>query len=202
MREAYLGELRAHHPGGPYLLAGYSNGGLIAYELAQRLTAAGEPVAAVTLLDTIHPAFAESRIPLRTHLFELRRKGPRYALERVRERRQRAARHAADAVLDRYVDRPGTPAPWEVRERRLFVHNKALLARYRPVGYAGRVVMMSATDDWKYRHLPADRGWSAVVPHIEVVRTPGDHVTLLEGANADVLAGGLRPVLERILGEA
>ena len=63
----------------------------------------------------------------------------------------------------------------------------------------GRVVMMSATDDWKYQHLPADRGWSVVVPGIEVVRTPGDHVSLLEGANGTVLAERLRPVLERIL---
>jgi thioesterase domain-containing protein len=199
--EAYLAELRAYHPGGPYLLAGYSNGGLIAYELAQRLEAADEAVGAVVLLDTIHPSHADSRIPLRTHLSELRRRGPVYVVERVLERRQRAARHASDAMLDRYVDVPGVPAPWEVRERRLFAHNKALLSRYRPARYEGRVVMMSATDDWKYQHLPADRGWSVVVPHIEVVRTSGDHVTLLEGPNAAVLADGLRPVIERILAD-
>lgn len=197
--DAYLAELDAYHPGGPYLLAGYSNGGLIAYELAQRLSAAGKAVAAVVLLDTIHPSHADSRIPLQTHLRELRRHGPAYLTGRVRERRQRAARHASDAVLDRYVDVPGVAAPWEVRERRLFAHNKVLLSSYRPRPYAGAVVMMSATDDWKYQHLPVHRGWTGVVPHLEVVRTPGDHVTLLEGVNAAVLADNLRPVLERIL---
>ncbi|MDY7105944.1 MAG: amino acid adenylation domain-containing protein [Actinomycetota bacterium] len=186
--EAYLAELRAHHPGGPFVLAGYSNGGLIAYELAQRLEAEGASVAAVVLLDTIHPDHAEARIPPLTHLRELRRRGPAYLLDRVLERRRRAGRRAAAEALDDYEDIPGHAPPWEVRERRLFVHNKALLGRYRPTRWDGRVIMMSATDDWKYQHLPADRGWSVVVDGIEVIRTPGDHVTLMEEPHASVMA--------------
>ena len=38
--------------GGPYLLAGYSFGGYLALEIAQRLTGAGERVAFLSIIDT------------------------------------------------------------------------------------------------------------------------------------------------------
>jgi alpha-beta hydrolase superfamily lysophospholipase len=45
MAEEFLHDIRAVHPGGPYLLAGYSAGGLAAYEMAQLLASMAEPVA-------------------------------------------------------------------------------------------------------------------------------------------------------------
>jgi thioesterase domain-containing protein len=102
-------------------------------------------------------------------------------------------------VLDRYVDVPGQPAPWPVRERRLYRHNLALLSSYRPAPYSGRVVMLAALDNWKYDHLGEDRGWRPLLPQLEVVRTSGDHVSLLEGDNAAVLADGLSAKLEEII---
>lgn len=196
--EAYLAEIRRYQPEGPYVLAGYSNGGLIAYELAQRLLGQGHPVRAVVLLDTVFPRERAPRIPLATHVEQLRRKGPRYVAERVVERRQRAARRASDAELDRYVDVPGVPAPWEVRERRLYRHNLALLASYRPTPYPGRVVMVAALDNWKFSHLGDDRGWRRLLPQLEIVPTSGDHVSLLEGDHAAELAGALGAKLEEV----
>ncbi len=51
----YLEFIRAVQPHGPYLLLGHSFGGLVAMELAHRLTAAGEPVDLVAVLDTYLP---------------------------------------------------------------------------------------------------------------------------------------------------
>jgi thioesterase domain-containing protein len=51
MAADYLAMLRARQPRGPYWLAGYCNGALGAFELARMLEAAGETVAAVTLVD-------------------------------------------------------------------------------------------------------------------------------------------------------
>ena len=42
-------------PHGPYLLGGFSGGGITAYEMAQQLDAAGEEVALLVLLDTPLP---------------------------------------------------------------------------------------------------------------------------------------------------
>jgi thioesterase domain-containing protein len=52
MAQDYLVEIRAAQPTGPYHLLGWSFGGLIAYEIACRLQAAGEEVALLALLDT------------------------------------------------------------------------------------------------------------------------------------------------------
>ena len=51
----YLREIRALQPTGPYTLGGYSFGGLVAFEMASRLRAAGEDVTLLVLLDTTAP---------------------------------------------------------------------------------------------------------------------------------------------------
>jgi thioesterase domain-containing protein/acyl carrier protein len=56
MAEAHIRDLRHVSPQGPYLLAGYSFGGLVAFEMARQLKQAGEEVALLALLDTFpHP---------------------------------------------------------------------------------------------------------------------------------------------------
>jgi thioesterase domain-containing protein len=52
MASDYIREIRQAQPSGPYHLAGWSFGGLIAYEIAARLQAMGEEVALLALLDT------------------------------------------------------------------------------------------------------------------------------------------------------
>jgi thioesterase domain-containing protein len=51
MASAYLDELRRHRPSGPYHLGGWSMGGVVALEMAQRLRAAGERVPRLVLID-------------------------------------------------------------------------------------------------------------------------------------------------------
>jgi len=56
MAARYIEEMRAVAPNGPYLLAGYSFGGLVAFEMARQLVEAGKEVAMLAMLDTFpHP---------------------------------------------------------------------------------------------------------------------------------------------------
>ena len=52
---SHVAAMRAIQPRGPYRLAGFSLGGLIAYEMAQQLRAAGEVVEMLFLLDSMSP---------------------------------------------------------------------------------------------------------------------------------------------------
>jgi amino acid adenylation domain-containing protein len=52
MAEHYIREMRGVQTEGPFLLGGYSFGGLVAYEMARQLHAGGEQVALLALLDT------------------------------------------------------------------------------------------------------------------------------------------------------
>lgn len=51
----YIAEMRIVQPNGPYLLGGFSGGGITAFEMAQQLKAAGEDVSILVLLDTPLP---------------------------------------------------------------------------------------------------------------------------------------------------
>jgi amino acid adenylation domain-containing protein len=52
MATDYLAELRRAQPGGPYLLVGFSAGGIIAFEMARQLQEQGERVVLLGMLDT------------------------------------------------------------------------------------------------------------------------------------------------------
>ncbi len=55
MAKFYIEEMRNKQPAGPYLLGGLCAGGVIAYEMASQLTAAGETVQLVALFDAAKP---------------------------------------------------------------------------------------------------------------------------------------------------
>jgi amino acid adenylation domain-containing protein len=52
MASHYVKEIRSVQPQGPYFLGGYSFGGMVAFEMAQQLTAQGQERAVVVLFDT------------------------------------------------------------------------------------------------------------------------------------------------------
>ena len=55
----YIEHIRAVQPHGPYLLAGHSFGGTVAFEMAHQLVRSGESVEALLLLDTAAPHFQQ-----------------------------------------------------------------------------------------------------------------------------------------------
>jgi iterative type I PKS product template protein len=62
---SYIESLRRHQPQGPYHLAGWSAGGVLAYAVAQELMAAGEEIATLTLIDSPPPTDGLDRLPRR-----------------------------------------------------------------------------------------------------------------------------------------
>jgi surfactin synthase thioesterase subunit len=55
MASAHIRTMRKEQPDGPYRLAGYCNGALIAFEMAQQLAKEGEEVEFLGLIDPSHP---------------------------------------------------------------------------------------------------------------------------------------------------
>lgn len=64
----YLAEIRRRQPQGPYIIGGWSAGGVIAYAVAQALLAAGEKVEKLLLLDSPCPVNLDP-LPTRLHVF-------------------------------------------------------------------------------------------------------------------------------------
>ncbi|MEO1433183.1 MAG: non-ribosomal peptide synthetase, partial [Cyanobacteria bacterium J06633_8] len=61
MASDYIKAIREIQPSGAYLIGGYSSGGLIAFEIASQLQAAGESIENLLIIDT-HPPLTDSKI--------------------------------------------------------------------------------------------------------------------------------------------
>jgi amino acid adenylation domain-containing protein len=96
MADRYISALRRVQPRGPYLLAGRCNGATVAFEMAQRLRAAGEEVPLLAALDSDPP-------PAKP--FEL---APGIAYDQIMEVAWVLARKAGEEVPD--LEAPGGPA--------------------------------------------------------------------------------------------
>jgi thioesterase domain-containing protein len=61
MATAHIQSMRAVQPEGPYLLGGWCNGGLVAYEMARQLHAAGQVVDLLLLMDPMYLGYYTRR---------------------------------------------------------------------------------------------------------------------------------------------
>src|SRR5207237_2273418 len=64
MAKSYIDALRVHQPRGPYYLCGASFGGVVAFEMARRLTADGDEVRMLALLDSHGGEYPKRRTDL------------------------------------------------------------------------------------------------------------------------------------------
>jgi len=158
----HLSEIRRLQASGPYMLAGYSFGGLLAFELARQLAAAGQEVALLAVIDISagakrgpdeedEPAGARLRRRRSSSILKLR-----WRLEQARFGSVRTER-------------------WRYVRTLTFTAGKA----YQPGPYDGPVVLLRCTQT----PGPADHGWSSVAlggvevhdfecNHREIVRPP------------------------------
>ncbi|SRR6266487_1968760 len=65
MAAAHIKSMRSVQPEGPYLLGGWCNGGLVAYEMARQLHAAGQTVDLLVLMDVMYLGYRTRRRLLR-----------------------------------------------------------------------------------------------------------------------------------------
>lgn len=155
MAQRYLTEIRVAQPVGPYFLGGYCMGGLVAYEMAQRLLQLGEKVGLVVLIDSYNPAairvpdtfLAKARIGCEKVVFQLRNLA-RLSPEQRRaymsrrfgatvQRRSTRAKARWEAFLGQFRKNGNGSA-----EHRLIEDiNDAAGDRYRPAPYPGDVVI-------------------------------------------------------------
>ena len=168
----YVALIRRVQPHGPYRLGGFSVGGVLAFDVAQRLQAAGEKIDLVLLLDTMLPGRGLARLwaGVRRRLRLLRRDGWRHLAHLLRVLQHQAAhRHE-----------PGS--------RRIGVYARAI-RQYRPTPCDLPVLFVQADGDGS--PVPA-YGWQRLVPNLQLERVPGQHMDLLEPPQVDVLASHVR----------
>lgn len=204
----YLRAIRSVQPGGPYRLAGHSFGGWVAFELACRLSAQGEQVDPLVLIDTEAPTTVAHPRPRRERIDVLMRLV--HALEEYCERRTNLARdelvplsHEAQlAKISQAMKAlsvlPRTSTVGDIRGLvRIFEAN--LNTHYHPeLRFPGQVVLFQAVEcsrlseeEGGYDASAARQGWRDYVGQLECVPVRGKHMTLLKKPHVEVIAGRL-----------
>jgi amino acid adenylation domain-containing protein len=142
-----LRKIQAVQPKGPYTLAGFCLGGLLAYEIGSQLRTAGQEVSCVTIADAPNPSCVLSCDTLASRMNYLRyllkratRLTPRQSLSYLREtlvRRFEKSKSAEDDVL------------------------QAAALAYRPPKFEGKVLLILASE--RPPHVDYLPGWRTVV---------------------------------------
>jgi amino acid adenylation domain-containing protein len=200
MADAYLREIREVQSHGPYLLGGYSGGGIVAFEMAQRLTAAGERVALLAFVDTFHPSMRIRKVPF-GHRLERMRKEPVAYLQHVVGRRVALVRERWQLhQIDRHL-REGSEVPLTLRELQLVKSFAAATERYRPKPWSGRATLFRVEQvAYVFGGLGSMHGWEKdVLGGVDVQIVPGDHDSLVHGPNAEAFTRLLNGAIEKAL---
>ncbi|MER8183898.1 thioesterase domain-containing protein [Kitasatospora sp. NPDC094015] len=203
-----LAEFTGAYDGGPYALAGWSFGGVVAQAMVQQQSPADRPDRLV-LLDSIAPTgeyqqpdeALEPELLLGWFAMYLGAKRGRP----VRLEPGRTAGRGVDDGLPLVLDAavaggalaPDTPLPGLRKLYDTYVdgllRNNRLTAPYRPEPAAVPLVLVTAERSL----IPDDPtlGWRPLAPHgLEVHRSPGDHYTMLTRPDAaELIARLVRP---------
>jgi FkbH-like protein len=215
MAAHYVAEIRKLRPRGPYLLGGLCAGGVVAFEMASQLEAAGHEAHLVAIFDaadveaaprphlesqrqlgSFRRALAEAPLPQIPRV--LARKVRGYLDYQVRSRVRRAYDRLAVATLRACLDR-GLPLPaWarDVSVRTVYTHAES---EYRPKGKLREaIVLFCATQgegsEEPYRNLFLDPllGWGPRSAKGAVaLDVPGGHGSMLQEPHVADIAEAL-----------
>jgi acyl transferase domain-containing protein/thioesterase domain-containing protein len=194
-----IAELRQVQPHGPYLLGGFSGGGITAYEIARQLEAAGEKVSLLVLLDTPIPVRPKVTRPdrLLIQMANLRQGGLGFLKQWIQRR-----------------------IAWELQRRRGItvstagqhqLHNAEIETAFRNAlpGYPlkpwdGPAVLFRPPLDrhWKVsrgnwvskarEYVFHDNDWTRFMPALRVIEVPGNHDSMVLEPNVRVLASHIK----------
>lgn len=186
MAALYNAAIRVRQPYGPYFLAGYSGGGIVALEMAQQLRAAGERVPLIAFIDTFHPTLQPRPQTLQDRLKNIREEGPSYFARILKRRLKRLVEERVIAFKRRFHAQ-GDALPADLQALKLFDAFEASAARYVPKTYDGKVVLYRARYIAEiYQHMGPALGWREL-SNLELVQVPGGHNELIAEPNVRVL---------------
>jgi thioesterase domain-containing protein/aryl carrier-like protein len=224
MASDYVEAIRSVQPHGPYLLAGWSMGGVIAFEMARQLQAHGEEIAMLALMDAHASDGQQPEHPwgvllsifavdlglklnnLSTSVEDILAMPPMAQLRQVWKEAKLAGVVPSDMTLVEFR-----------RVFDIFKINAKTLGSYKAEEFRGRITLFSPEEDIDQRIFSHDtnylkwktenpnmsdplKGWDKVATEgVELVVVPGDHFTMMREPHVEVLAQQLRTRVQEIL---
>ncbi len=201
----YIQAIRTLQPEGPYFLGGWSFGGLVAFEMAQQLRQAGQPIELLAILDTTAPCNKPSFYQSLKFLFgtalwstlpflidygaiAANRFGAWNWFSRWQwsEVVRQIPQESRLQLMDESVISPMLQI--------IYAHAKAAY-RYVPKVYPDRVTLFTAIEQPNVADHDPTLGWSALANNIQLHSVPGNHLSFLKQPHVQILAQKLRQCL-------
>ena len=205
MAAAYVAELRSLQPEGPYFLGGFCLGGLLALEAAEQLTVAGQKVALVIMVQSIHPEAMEFKphtSAFKRWWYQMRKRAS-LELENLSHGRKgylsERLSHLWDVIRVRtaiaYQSTTGKNLSMSPELSKLYffealgVEHKKAMDKYRPAPYDGDVLVFRASKQLGGLIANEQMGWDRTVRgKLEICEVPGHQQNLLLEPNVTRLA--------------
>lgn len=183
MADRYVEEIRSVQREGPYSLGGYSFGGFVALEIAQRLAEMGEEVEYLALIDTFAgQAYTKSSL-LATFLRLPMNEKAEYLSNKIRKKIKRTV--------------AGVALPATVKAVRQACAEAEM--QYRPRIFKGKISLFLPSSKSLRNSRDEDGGWGAFATEgVVVYEIPGDHGSIVDEPNAKELAGLILSGMERV----
>jgi len=206
MAEYAIGVMRAVRPEGPYLLVGYSAGGLVALEMAQRLTRAGHDVPVVVFLDTYPgkpswPFWCHAEVLARQTFGALRallQCGPRRVFGELARRGGSLMEYLAASGVGLLPPPEIVAEGWSDESRRVYIATYNAGEAYCPSFYTGKVVIVRPTELEDLMPSSPARAWRKFLGDMETRQIEGSHLGMVE-RNATATATAIRDSLRRLM---
>lgn len=204
MASDYIQEMRRVQPTGPYQLCAFSMGGVVAFEMACQLRAAGEEVAFLGLFDSYSPGYPK-RIPGRSvvQVKLARHRGvlSRYELPQKLDYLQQRLRHRlrviGSSLFGWIFVALRVPMPHSLRYEYVKQINEAATEKYVPGIYSGTLIIFRA--DIQPEGIVPDSclGWEGHAERIQLVEIAGSHSSIMQKTGLDGLLEKVQDYLVR-----
>ncbi|HEY9660242.1 MAG TPA: thioesterase domain-containing protein, partial [Allocoleopsis sp.] len=210
----YVEQMRQIQPEGPYLLLGFSYGGLVAYEMARILERQGQAVAMLALVDSYWEGALQPSTVLQDVL-QARQTSATFthyvgqyllpklgrAIERgywkVQELGWNTIRRLAIGVLQTLQQ----PLPPDLQDFVFIEENRISMQDYIPQPYAGNLILFKA--DQQLKKVDEHLGWQEFVRgQFELYEVPGSHLDLLVEPQVQTLGNMLQACITQALNRA
>lgn len=211
MATAYINAIRIQQPIGPYQLGGWSFGGLVAFEMARQLQQAGEQVSLLAILDTAAP-ISDNQVSLWHSLKFLVNTATRSALPLLFDYlslllASRSSQLSSSwqsqwqwrAIARLFPDEPrlqllneGTIRPM----LQVFYANNRAAQDYLPSSYSGKITLFRTAQPFGSGQ-DATLGWNQLADTVEIHPIPGNHLSMLQSPQVQILAQQLQTCLEQ-----
>jgi len=198
-------KIRQLYPSDAYVLTGFCQTSLLAYECAQQLRALGYEIPLLVMGDALLPGYLQrlsfierSKRRLEREVYYLsafRRSAPSHWKKLLRQRIGGFRAMREQRIWEKYY-RSSEKNNRSVQE--LYEALIVAYLSYDPAPYHGRVLYLQSGDRPQSNRWDAAASWAGLIGELEVFEAPGDHTSIFREPHVSVTAKRLQLALDSL----